>query len=59
MEKKMLVVAIAIATILISTLLQLFMRDRKTTPATKKMLWASFVAGIVVLGAVSIVILTR
>jgi hypothetical protein len=59
MEKKLFVVAIAIATILITTLLQFFMRDREVSPATKKMLWISFAAGVVLLIAVSLFALTR
>jgi hypothetical protein len=59
MEKKILVVAIAIGTIVISTLLQLFMRNREVSPATKKLLWGSFAAGVAALIVLSIVILKR
>jgi hypothetical protein len=59
MDKRILIVAIVVAAIAISTLLQLFIRNRDVSPATRKMLWVSFAAGVVALIAVSFVILTR
>lgn len=59
MDKRILIVAVVIATIVISTLLQLFMRKRDVSPATRKMLWISFAGGVAALIAVFIVMLTR
>ena len=58
MDKKTLVIAIAIATIVITTLIQFFIRGRDLSPATRRLLWLSFAAGIVALIITSIVSLT-
>jgi hypothetical protein len=49
MDKKLFVVVIAIGTIVVSTLLQLFMDGRELNPSRKRLLWISFAAGIVAL----------
>jgi hypothetical protein len=59
MDKKTFVVAIPIAVILISTLLQFFLRGREASPGSKRLAWAIFVAGAAVLIIAGIAILNR
>ena len=55
MDKKLFVIAIAIGTIVITTLLQTFILNRKLDPKIKQLLWISLAGGIIVL--VSLIIL--
>jgi len=59
MDKKIFVVAIAIGTTLITTLLLIFMQGRDLSPSAKRLMWASLAAGVMALIAVAIVTLTR
>ncbi len=54
MDKKLIVVAIAIGTIVVSTLLQLMVKGRELSGRAKRLTWVSFAAGIVALALVAL-----
>jgi hypothetical protein len=59
MDKKILAVAIAIGTIVITTVLQLIMRGHESSPAVKRLSLITLIAGLIAVIAVSATILTR
>ena len=59
MEKKTLIIAMTIATVVISTLLQVWMQGRDVSPQARKLLWLTVAAGALALVAVAMVLLTR
>ena len=59
MDKKLLVIAIAVGTIVIATLLQIFMQSRELNPKGKLLVWVTFLAGVAALIAFSIFFLVR
>jgi len=59
MDKKLLVVAIAISTVVLSTLLSVFMQGRDLDPKAKRLVWISLAAGVVALIALCMIVLGR
>jgi len=59
MDKKTLVVVIAIGTILISTVLQILVRGRGSNPKGRRFLGVAFLVGVAAFGIVCIVLLSR
>jgi hypothetical protein len=59
MNMAIFVIAIAVVATLISTMLQFFMRGREVSPAIKRLLWATFTAGVAALIITFILIVTR
>jgi hypothetical protein len=59
MDKKLFVIAIAIGTVVLTTLLQIFIQGRELNPRAKRILWIAFAAGVVNLIAVSMIVLSR
>ena len=59
MDKKLFVIAIAVVTSMISTLIQIFMQGRELNPKGKLLVWVTFLAGVAALIAFSIFFLVR
>ncbi|MEQ9103488.1 MAG: hypothetical protein RIE53_02190 [Rhodothermales bacterium] len=59
MDKKLLVIAIAVGAMVITTLIQVFMQGREWTPKGKLLVWVTFLAGLAVLIGFSIFFLMR
>jgi hypothetical protein len=57
MDKKLFVIAIAVGTVVLTTLFQLFLQGRDLNPKAKRLLWIIFAAGVVALIAVSMIVL--
>jgi len=49
MDKKLFIIAIAVGSAVLTTLLSVFLRQNKPNPKIKRLLWMSFTAGVVVL----------
>jgi len=59
MNKKLFVIAIVVGTVVLSTLLQVFMQGRDLNPKAKRLLWITLAAGVVALIALCMVVLSR
>jgi hypothetical protein len=59
MDKKLIVIGIVIGTVVLTTLLQVFMQGRDLNPKAKRLLWITFAAGVVVLIALCMIMLGR
>lgn len=59
MDKKLFVIAIAVGTIVITTLIGIFMQGRELNPKGKLLVWVTFLAGVAVLIGISIFFLMR
>lgn len=59
MDKKLFVIAIAVGTVVLTTLLQVFMQGRDLNPKVKRLLWITLAAGVVALIALCMIVLDR
>jgi hypothetical protein len=59
MDKDIFVIALAVATAVFTTLLQVFLHGRELSPKVKRLLWITLVAGIIALIAVSVMVFGR
>lgn len=59
MDKKLFVIAIAVGTVVLTTLIQVFMQGREIDPRTRRLLWLTLVAGVIALVAVGTIVLGR
>ncbi|PKQ20102.1 MAG: hypothetical protein CVT66_06455 [Actinobacteria bacterium HGW-Actinobacteria-6] len=59
MDNKLLAIALIVGTIIVSTVLQVFMQRRGLNPKGRRLSWIALAAGVVALVAVSIFVLGR